>query len=110
MALGYTSPVWTSPLLRQYCRRTKGVEVSKRTIQRALRRQGYRSKRPRHVLARWSPSWQQTTKEASARTEGAEADSALVRGQADVDGDASFAGRFEGEAMEGNPWDVPCTW
>ncbi len=57
--IGYASPLWTSPLLRHYCRRTKGVEVSGRTIRRTLRGLGYRSKRPRCVLARRSPSWRQ---------------------------------------------------
>jgi len=57
--MGYASPVWTTPLLRHYCRRTKGVEVSGRTIRRALRGQGYRYKRPRYVLVRRSPSWRQ---------------------------------------------------
>ena len=42
-----------------YCRRTKGVEVSGRTIRRALRGQGYRYKRLRHMPVRCSPTrWQ----------------------------------------------------
>ena len=58
-AYGYPSPVWDTGLLRHYCAQEEGLEVSRRTIRRALRQLGYRYKRPRYVLARRAPTWRQ---------------------------------------------------
>lgn len=57
--LGYRYPVWTTPLLRHHLRKEKGVEVSNRTVGRALRDLRHRYKRPRYVLARRSAHWRQ---------------------------------------------------
>lgn len=64
--LGYHSPVWTTPLLRQHLKREQGMEVSERTIRRRLRGLGYRYKRPRYVLSRRSPTWRQAKGGSSA--------------------------------------------
>jgi transposase len=55
---GYRHPAWTAPLLQHHLRR-QGVETSEATVRRALRRLGYRWKRPRFVLARRDPHWRQ---------------------------------------------------
>jgi transposase len=55
---GYRHPAWTTPLLRHHLRR-RGVAVSATTIRRALRRLGYRWKRPRFVLSRRARNWRQ---------------------------------------------------
>lgn len=57
--LGYTSPMWTSALLRQEVKRQYGLTVSQRTVTRALRGLDYSYKRPRHVLARRPRTWRQ---------------------------------------------------
>lgn len=57
--LGYRYPVWTTGLLRHHLKREKQVEVSRKTVGRALRDLRHRYKRPRHVLARRSPHWRQ---------------------------------------------------
>lgn len=56
---GYRSVVWTVPILQQHLKRKTRKEVSQRTVRRALRKIRYRYKRPRHVLARRSPTWRQ---------------------------------------------------
>jgi len=56
---GYSSPVWTAPLLRQHIKQHQGVEVHERTIRRCLRKLGYRYKRPRYRLSRRSRFWRQ---------------------------------------------------
>lgn len=56
---GYRAVVWTAPLLRRHLQREQDVEVSIRTVRRALRDLQYRCKRPRYVLARRSPTWRQ---------------------------------------------------
>ena len=55
---GYRHPAWTMPLLQHHLRR-QGVEASITTIRRALRRLGYRWKRPRFVLSRRDAHWRQ---------------------------------------------------
>jgi transposase len=55
---GYRHPAWTTPLLQRHLRR-QGVEASATTLRRALRRLGYRWKRPRFVLSRRDPHWRQ---------------------------------------------------
>jgi transposase len=61
----YRHPAWTMPLLRHHLRR-QGVEASITTIRRALRRLGYRWKRPRFVLSRRDPHWRQAKGGSSA--------------------------------------------
>ena len=56
---GYRSVVWTVPILQQQVKRKRKIEVSQRTIRRALKKINYRYKRPRHVLAKRSPTWRQ---------------------------------------------------
>ena len=48
--LGYHATVWTAPLLSQYLQDVHGIEVSDRTVSRAIGRLGIRWKRPRHEL------------------------------------------------------------
>jgi transposase len=58
--LGYHATVWTAPLLAQYLRDHHEVEVSRKTVGRAIDRLGIRWKRPRHELSRRSPTWRQS--------------------------------------------------
>ena len=53
-AHGHQATGWTVPLLRTELART-GTAVGERTIRRALKRLGYRWKRPRYVLGRPDP-------------------------------------------------------
>ena len=55
---GYRHPAWTMPLLQHHLRR-QGIAASGTTIRRALRRLGYRWKRPRFVLSRRDAHWRQ---------------------------------------------------
>ena len=54
---GYQAAVWTAPLLRKHLHRAHQLKASTRSISRVLNRLGLRWKRPRHSLARRSPSW-----------------------------------------------------
>ena len=65
-ALGYRSTVWTAPLLVRYLGEHHRVEVSDRTVSRALVRLGIRWKRPRHELARRPDTWRQSKGGSSA--------------------------------------------
>lgn len=56
---GYRSTVWTATLLRRYLAEEHQVEASQRSVSYALKRLGIIWKRPRHVLARRSPTWRQ---------------------------------------------------
>src|SRR4051794_22630877 len=58
--LGYHATVWTAPLLCRYLRDRHGIEVSDRTVSRAIDRLGLRWKRPRHELARRPKTWRQS--------------------------------------------------
>jgi transposase len=58
--LGYHSTVWTAPLLVCYLRDRHEVEVSRKTVSRAIDRLGIRWKRPRHQLSRRPPTWRQS--------------------------------------------------
>lgn len=58
--LGYRATVWTAPLLSQYLRDHQGIEVSDRTVSRAIDRLGLRWKRPRHELALRPKTWRQS--------------------------------------------------
>jgi transposase len=57
--LGYRSAVWTAPLLGQYLRDHHDIEVSRKTISRAIARLGLRWKRPRYHLALRPEAWRQ---------------------------------------------------
>jgi transposase len=57
---GYRSTGWTNHLLRDYLNRKYSVEVCSYTIQKAIRRAGYRWKRPRYVLCRRPKTWRQS--------------------------------------------------
>ena len=56
---GYPASVWTAPLLREHLHRTHQIQASERSIHRTLQGLGLRWKRPRHRLARRSPTWRQ---------------------------------------------------
>lgn len=56
---GYRHPAWTTPLLVAHLAREHRLEVSDTTVRRALHGLGYRWKRPRFVLSRRDPNWQQ---------------------------------------------------
>src|SRR3954447_26298083 len=49
--LGYRATVWTAPLLSRYLHDHHAIEVSDRTVGRAIDRLGLSWKRPRHELA-----------------------------------------------------------
>ena len=57
---GYHATVWTVPLLGRYLRDHHAIEVSDRTVSRALDRLGIRWKRPRHELALRPETWRQS--------------------------------------------------
>jgi transposase len=58
--VGYHATVWTAPLLRCYLRDHHGIEVSERTVSRAIDRLGMSWKRPRHQLALRPETWRQS--------------------------------------------------
>lgn len=58
--VGYHATVWTAPLLRRYLRDHHGVEVSEKTVSRAIDRLGMSWKRPRHELALRPKTWRQS--------------------------------------------------
>jgi transposase len=57
---GYHATVWTAPLLSRYLREHHAIQVSDRTVSRALDRLGLRWKRPRHELALRPETWRQS--------------------------------------------------
>jgi transposase len=57
---GYHATVWTAPLLVRYLRDHHAIEVSDRTVSRAIDRLGLRWKRPRHELALRPEMWRQS--------------------------------------------------
>lgn len=56
---GYRSPIWTVPMLRCQVENRLHQPVSRDTVRRALHALRQRYKRPRLVLARRAPYWQQ---------------------------------------------------
>ena len=58
--LGDHATVWTAPLLSRYLQDHHGIEVSDRTVRRAIDRLGIRWKRPRHELALRPETWRQS--------------------------------------------------
>jgi transposase len=59
-ALGYHQTVWTAPLLVRYLHDHYQVEVSRKTVSRAIARLDIRWKRPRHQLALRPDTWRQS--------------------------------------------------
>jgi transposase len=57
---GYHATAWTAPLLSRYLRDHHAIEVSDRTVSRAIDRLGLRWKRPRHELALRPETWRQS--------------------------------------------------
>jgi transposase len=64
--LGYNCVVWTAPLLQRYLQQRCRLEVSRKTVSRALDRLGMRWKRPRHQLALRPGTWRQSKGGSSA--------------------------------------------
>jgi transposase len=56
---GYEATVWPAPLLQQYLQEVHHLPVSRPSVSLALARLRLRWKRPRHHLARRSPTWRQ---------------------------------------------------
>ena len=56
---GYEATVWTAPLLQHYLEEVHQLQVSRPSVSLALARLRIRWKRPRHHLARRSPTWRQ---------------------------------------------------
>ena len=56
---GYRATGWTRRLLTDHFLREHHLEVSSFTLKKAIRRAGYRWKRPRYVLSRRSKHWRQ---------------------------------------------------
>ena len=56
---GYRATGWTRRLLMEYLLQHHRVEVSRHIVQGAVRRAGYRWKRPRYVLSRRAKHWRQ---------------------------------------------------
>ena len=56
---GYRGYVWTLGMLKTQVEKRLTISVSEDTVQRALYEIDYRCKRPRYVLARRDPHWQQ---------------------------------------------------
>jgi len=56
---GYAATVWTAPLLQHYLEEVHQLQVSRPSVSLALARLRIRWKRPRHHLARRSPTWRQ---------------------------------------------------
>lgn len=63
---GYRGACWTVPMLKGQIDRMTGLQTSPLMIRRALKRLGYRYKRPRFVLARRSDTWRQAKGGSSA--------------------------------------------
>ena len=64
--LGYHSAVWTAPLLKRYLHDHHAIEVSRKTVSRAIARLEIRWKRPRHQLALRPEHWRQSKGGSSA--------------------------------------------
>lgn len=57
---GYHETIWTTPLLRQHLLDHHSIDVSTKTIGRAIDRSDLRWKRPRHELALRPDTWRQS--------------------------------------------------
>ena len=58
-AEGYSATIWTVALLKHYLQHRHGIEVSDKSISRAIARLGISWKRPRHQLALRPKTWRQ---------------------------------------------------
>jgi transposase len=58
--LGYSSTAWTAHLLGRYLHDRHAIDVSDRTVGRAIDRLQVRWNRPRHELARRPKTWRQS--------------------------------------------------
>jgi transposase len=56
---GYHATLWTARLLQYHLRVAHEMDVSRKSVSRALDRLGLRWKRPRYVLAQRSETWRQ---------------------------------------------------
>ena len=63
---GYAATVWTAQLLCQHVKEVHHLDISQRSISRALERLELSWKRPRHYLVRRSPTWRQAKGGSSA--------------------------------------------
>jgi len=66
MDKGYRVTGWTRRLRMDYVLQHHGVEVSGYVVQGAIKRAGYRWKRPRYVLSRRAKHWRQAKGGSSA--------------------------------------------
>jgi transposase len=57
---GFRGSAWTAPLLGQYLRQVHQIDVSRKTVSRALDRLDLHWKRPRHQLALRPQTWRQS--------------------------------------------------
>lgn len=64
--IGYRATGWTRRLLMDHLLQHHHVEVSRHIVQGAVRRAGYRWKRPRYVLSRRAKHWRQAKGGSSA--------------------------------------------
>lgn len=71
--LGYRQTVWTAALLRRYLEQVHHVEVSKRSVHRAIARLDIAWKLPRHTLAHREWFWRQAKGASNAGSGGASA-------------------------------------
>lgn len=56
---GYHATAWTAPLFQHHLHEAYGVQVSSKSVSRALARLRIRWKRPRHVLGSRPDTWRQ---------------------------------------------------
>jgi transposase len=70
---GFRSAVWTAPLLCKYLDKAHRIEVSRKTVSRALDRLDLRWKRPRHQLDLRPETWRQAKGGSSAASKAARA-------------------------------------
>ena len=63
---GYRATGWTRRLLMDYLLQYHHVEISRHIVQGAIKRAGYRWKRPRYVLSRRAKHWRQAKGGSSA--------------------------------------------
>jgi len=58
-SFGYHGTAWTAPLLQHYLEGAHGIQVSRKSVSRAIARLDIRWKRPRHALAHRPDTWRQ---------------------------------------------------
>lgn len=65
-AYGYRATVWTAPLLQRYLQEVHAIEISRKSVSRAIARLGICWKRPRHRLGLRPETWRQAKGGSSA--------------------------------------------